>query len=122
MIGYLTASGLLLPLGDFARALDFSIAVEPENGRADGWFLREERIFSLDVARREVIVEAQRKSYPAALVELHEDDIFVDTRLLSRWFPVNVRFNLPNLTVKIVSLEPLPLEQRRAREKLRGRA
>ncbi len=122
MIGYLTASGLLLPLGDFARALDFSIAVEPENGRADGWFLREERIFSLDVARREVIVEAKRKSYPAALVELHEDDIFVDTRLLSRWFPVNVRFNLPNLTVKIVSLEPLPLEQRLAREKMRGRA
>ncbi len=121
MIGYLTASGLLLPLGDFTGALDFSIAVEPENGRADGWFLREERIFSLDVINQEVIVESQRKSYPAALVELQEDDIFVDTRLLSRWFPIDVRFDLTSLTVNVASREPLPLEQRLAREKRRGR-
>ncbi|MFQ5774856.1 MAG: SPOR domain-containing protein [Kiloniellaceae bacterium] len=121
MVGYLTPGGLLLPLGDLARALDFPITVEPESGRADGWFLSEDRLFSLDVARREVIVGQRRASYAAAMVELHEDDIFVDTRLLARWFPVDVRFDLPNLSVTIESREPLPVEQRLEREARRGK-
>lgn len=122
MTGYLTPSGLLLPLGDLARAIEFLIAVEPESGTADGWFLSEDRMFSLDVARREAIVEGRRASYPATLVEPHEDDIYVDTRLLSQWFPLDIGFDLPNLSVTITSREPLPVEQRLEREQRHARA
>jgi hypothetical protein len=119
--GYIEGGGLLLPLGDFVRALDFPISIEPESGHADGWFLDENRLFALDLRRREVVVEGQRMVLDAALVELHEHDIYVDTRLLSRWFPVDVGFDLPNLTVEMTSREPLPIEQALERERRRAK-
>ena len=124
-VGYLNDGGLLLPLGEFVRALDFPITVEPESGRANGWFLGENRLFSLDLARHEVIIEGKRTSFSPQLAEAHTEDIFVDARLLTRWFPIDISFDLANLLVIVTSREPLPIEQRLAREKrwekLRGR-
>ncbi len=124
-VGYLNDGGLLLPLGEFVRALDFPITVEPENGRANGWFLGENRLFSLDLARHEVIIEGKRASFNPQMAEAHTEDIFVDARLLTRWFPVDISFDLANLLVIVTSREPLPIERRLAREKrwqkLRGR-
>ena len=72
-VGYLNDGGLLLPLGEFVRALDFPITVEPESGRANGWFLGENRLFSLDLARHEVIIEGQRASFHPQLAEAHTE-------------------------------------------------
>ena len=125
LVGYLNDGGLLLPLGEFVRALDFPISVEPESGRANGWFLGENRLFSLDLARHEVIIEGKRASYNPQMAEAHTEDIFIDARLLTRWFPVDISFDLASLLVILTSREPLPIEQRLAREKrwekLRGR-
>lgn len=119
--GYLEGGGLLLPLGDFTRALDFPISIEPESGHAEGWFLDENRLFALDLQRREVIVMGRRMALDMELVEFHERDIYVDTRLLSRWFPVDVEFDLSNLTVEMTSREPLPIEQAMERERRRAK-
>src|SRR6476660_9250396 len=54
MTGYLRRGGVLLPLGEVARALEFAIEVDPGAGVASGWFLRENRRFSLTMERREV--------------------------------------------------------------------
>ncbi|UCH73107.1 MAG: hypothetical protein JSU82_12155 [Rhodospirillales bacterium] len=121
IFGYVDRSVLLLPLGQLADALEFPISVDPAEGRAEGWFLSENRIFSLDVARREVVVEGRRGTFDARSVELHADDIYVDTRLLSNWFPVALDFDLSNSLVKVRSREPLPIESRLAREELRAR-
>ena len=125
LIGYLHDGGLLLPLDEFVRALEFPITVEPGSGRANGWFLDENRLFSLDLARHEVIIEGKRASFNPQLAEAHTEDIFIDARLLTRWFPVDISFDLANLLVIVTSREPLPIEQRLAREKrwekLRGR-
>ena len=119
--GYIEGGGLLLPLGDFTRALDFPISIEPEGGHAEGWFLDENRLFALDLQRREVIVEGRRMALDIGLVELHEHDIYVDTRLLSRWFPVDVEFDMANLMVEMTSRELLPIEQAMERERRRAK-
>ncbi|MFQ5619644.1 MAG: SPOR domain-containing protein [Rhodospirillales bacterium] len=121
LVGYLDGGGLLLPLGEFVRALDFPITVEPGSGRANGWFLSENRLFSMDLARHEAIVEGKRTSYNPHLAEAHTEDIFVDARLLTHWFPVDISFDLANLLVIVTSREPLPIEQRLAREKRWGK-
>jgi len=121
LFGYVDRSVLLLPLGQLAEALEFPISVDPANGRAEGWFLSENRIFSLDMARREVVVEGRRGTFDRRSVELHSDDIYVDSRLISRWFPVSLDFDLSNSVVKVRSREPLPIETRLAREELRAR-
>ncbi len=117
MIGYLSRGGLLLPLGGLADALEFAVVVDPAAGRADGWFIREHRLFFLDLARGEATVEGRKTTFPRALVEAHADDIYVDTALLADWFPIDLDFDLSQLSVEVASREPLPIEERLEREK-----
>ena len=122
MFGYVDEGGLLLPLSEFARTLEFPISVDPVNGRASGWYISEDRFFSLDILSREVRFDGRKLKFNRHLVELHEDEIFVDARLLADWFPVDIQFDLGNLTVMLHSREPLPLEQRMTRDVRRGKA
>lgn len=121
MFGYLDEGGLLLPLSEYARILDFPISVDPANGRANGWYLEEGRLFSLDVLSREIVIDGRKRKFNRQLVEIHQDDIYVDTRLLADWFPVDIEFDLGNLIIALKSREPLPLEKRIAREARRGK-
>ena len=121
LLGYLHRGGVLLPLEELTRTLDFPIFTDPATGQAEGWFLSENRRFFLDIARGEVTVEGRKTRFPGALVELHSDDIYVDTTLFSQWFPVDLEFDLSRLVVRVTSREPLPIEQLIEREKLRAR-
>jgi hypothetical protein len=80
----------------------------------------QDRLFSLDILSGTVVIDGLKQEYDSELVELHREDIFVDTRLLSQWFPADVEFDLSNLLVKVKSREPLPLERRAERELRRG--
>ena len=66
LLAYLHPGGVLLPLGGIAAALEFPITVEPDTGIAHGWFLAENRRFSLDLARREVVVEGRGNPRPSS--------------------------------------------------------
>jgi len=121
LVGYVDNSTLFLPLGQLADVLEFPISVDPANGQASGWFLGENRLFSLNVTWREAVIEGRRGTYDPRSVEVHADDIYVDSRLLSRWFPVDLRYDLSNSIVKAESREPLPIEARLAREESRAR-
>lgn len=120
--GFISGSSVILPLRDFATALDFPLSVDQTAGTAGGWFLKKSRLFSLDVSRGEVVIEGRIKKFNPALVEIHGEDIFVDIRLLSRWFPIDIGFDISNQTINLASREPLPVEQRMAREDYRARA
>lgn len=117
MIGYLQQGrGLLLPLGETMQMLDFAITVDPSAKQADGWFLEENRRFSLDVARGEVVVEGKAGKFDLNRVVVYPDDIFVDSALLSKWFPVNFEFDLSAMLVKVTAEETLPFEDKLKRE------
>lgn len=122
MFGYVDEGGLLLPLSEFFRTLEFPISIDPANGRASGWYIAEDRTFSLDILNREVAIDNRKMKFNRHLVELHEDEIYVDSRLLADWFPVDIQFDLGNLIVMLRSREPLPLEQRMTRDIRRGKA
>ena len=115
----LSGSSLELPLGDLARALDFPITADAAAGVAGGWFISENRLFSLSMGRKEVVIEGKPSVFDPALVHVADGDIYVDVRLLSRWFPIDVAFDLPNLTATLTSREPMPIEARLAREQAR---
>ena len=124
LTGYRWEGGVLLPLGSVMQALDFAIAVRPGEGRAEGWFLQEDRRFSLDLARAAVTVEGKPALFDPRRVELHLDDmlddIYVDTTLLEAWFPVDLEVDSVAARIKVVAREPLPIEQRLERERLQA--
>lgn len=113
---YPVAGGLIIPFGELTRLLDFSIAVHPAEGRAHGFFIDEKRLLNLDVPAQRVIVERQHRPFRASQVEVHADDIYVDTRLISTWLPVDFTVDLYGSLLTIHPREPLPLQLRRGRQ------
>ncbi|MDE3059931.1 MAG: hypothetical protein KGJ06_02850, partial [Pseudomonadota bacterium] len=119
--GYTNKTSLMLPLGQLANALQFAIKVSPREGQAEGWFLSIDNGFTLDVARREAVVSGKRTSIAPGLVEAHADDIYVDTTLLSQWFPLDFNFSFSTQAVTIAPHAgvQLPVQQQAEREKQR---
>ena len=110
--GYADKGMLLLPLGQIAEAIEFPIKIAAADGTANGWFYRENNLFSLDIARAEVTIDGNRQTYDPALVELHEDDIYVDRALLEKWFLLKIDFSFSSQTVTIAATggNKLPIE------------
>lgn len=119
LLAYHDGEHLLLPLGEVASALALAVEVDLGEGSAEGWILREGRVFSLDSVRREVLVDGRRERLAEEdLVELHVDDLYVEARLLERWLPIAFEVDLLASRVLVHSREPLPLERRLERRRL----
>jgi hypothetical protein len=110
-----------VPLGELCMILEFPIATDAAAGRAAGWFLAEDRSFSLDAEKREARVRGLPLPYEERGVLVEPDDVYVEIELLGRWFPLDLAVDLRNLLLRIDSREPLPLEQRLERERRRER-
>lgn len=107
----------LVPLQALSELLHFSINVHPDNGKADGWYLSEDRTFSLDTIEQMIRLKDEKKPLPDQQVYVTETDIFVDSALLSQWFPLNIEIDLQQLSLNIVPEELLPFQIREKRLK-----
>ncbi|NQV99178.1 MAG: hypothetical protein HQ483_05745 [Rhodospirillales bacterium] len=121
MTGYLNEGSLLLPLSEFAEILELAIGVSPGTGKADGWFLSENRLFSLDINRGIAVIDGKTRPFNPLLIAIFSDDIYVDVRLLADWFPIDIKFNLSNLLIRFETREPFPIEQQLNRKDRRTR-
>ena len=70
-----------------------SITADPQAGLAGGWFIDEKRLFSLSLGRGEVIIAGRTRRFDKALVHVVDGDIYIDVRLLSQWFPIDIAFH-----------------------------
>lgn len=115
---YPTAGGLLVPLGELARLLGLGIEVDVTTGTASGFVISESRRFELNTASRTVLVAGTEYRFGPTDVEVHQDDIYVDTRVLREWLPLNFSIDLFSSQLKVQAREPLPMQLRRKREDL----
>lgn len=109
-------SGILLPLGEVARLLTLAIEVDVADGTAHGFIITESRQFSLNARAGRATIAGEDTSFDRTRVEVHQDDIYVESSLLSRWLPVDFAIDPYISTVTVLPREPLPLQQRRERE------
>ncbi|CAH0135850.1 hypothetical protein SRABI118_00154 [Massilia sp. Bi118] len=122
---YQIGKDIYLPLGEMARLLTLAVRVTPGEGKASGYILQEERAFSLDVPAREVHIAGKLEELDRSQIKLQADEIYVASRLLARWLPVDLGVDMPSLTIKVRPREQLPLQarlQRRERGAQSGRS
>ena len=119
--GFPVKDGFLVPLGELCRLLDLAIQTDPGRGRAEGFFVDEKRHFRLDVLTGSAVVEGHSQGFDRAQVELHEDDIYVDTRLIAAWLPLDLKLDRHSATLTVLPRIPLPLQEHWQRERLLGR-
>lgn len=117
--GYPVKDGVLVPLGELCRMLGLAIATDPLTGKARGFFITETRTFLLDAGSDTVSIEGRSQPFDRAKVEIHPDDIYVDTRLLAAWLPLDLKVDKLGARITITPREPLPYQVQASR--LRGR-
>ncbi|MBQ5949396.1 carboxypeptidase-like regulatory domain-containing protein [Massilia sp. ST3] len=113
--GYEIGRDVYLPLGEMARLLTLAIRVAPGEGRASGYILSEERGFSVDVPGRVADIEGRREELDRAQFKLQSDDIYVASKLMARWLPVDLDLDMSSLALKVRPREQLPMQARLAR-------
>ncbi len=110
---------VLLSLRDFVTALEFPIEYDAETEKAEGWYIRENRTFTLDGKAREVKSGSATFRFSDA-VKVEEDDVFVPVDELAQWFDFKLKTEVNFLTIALESDRPLPIQEaslRRSREK-----
>ncbi len=117
--GYPVKDGVLVPLGELCRMLDLAITTDPLTGKASGFFISEKRTFLLDAASNTVSIEGRVQPLDRAKIEIHPDDIYVDTRLIAAWLPLDLKVDKLGARITLTPREPLPNQVQANR--LRGR-
>ncbi len=105
---------LALSLTDLANALELPIAVDGASGIAEGWYIREDKTFALDLKRRSVRT-AEGEFTLSGHVVAEDGDIFAPLPEVSRWFDFEITPRVASLEFVVKSAEPLPIEARLAR-------
>jgi hypothetical protein len=116
LTGYQAGDDVLLPLGQLASALTLAIGTTPERASASGFILDESRTFELDATQSIVTLAGRSERFDPAAVSVQSDDVYVSTRLLARWLPVDFDVDLSTLTVTARPRERLPLQLRLERQ------
>ncbi len=115
---------VLLPLGEISRLLGLGIEIDVRTGTAKGFTVREDQTFTLDAAAGRVEVAGSVSGWDPGEVEVHREDLFVASRRLEVWLPVDLSVDSRAATVTATPREPLPVELREQRQaraaRLRG--
>ena len=106
-----------IPLSEIVNGFEFPIVVNAWEGKAKGWFMNEDRQFELDLEKQTATSNLNTFSLSNENVIWGEDDIYIDSKLLDKFFPVETDVNASNLILRIKSLEPLPFEEKIERDR-----
>ncbi|MBN2675932.1 MAG: hypothetical protein JXR30_01630 [Alphaproteobacteria bacterium] len=106
-----------VPLGEVVRGLEFPIQVDVETGQAKGFFISNDREFSLDLEKKEVRTNTQTISLDSEDILWGDEGIYVESGLLDKFFPLETKVNPLDLSLQMKALEKMPFEERVEREK-----
>jgi hypothetical protein len=116
---------VMLPVGELARQLTIGVTVDPLSHVASGFILKEGAGFRIDPTTGKVRLPDHQEDFNPRLVRWIDGDLYVASRLLSRWWPVDFHLNMASLNLQAIPREKLPiqlqLERKKSGSRLGGR-
>ncbi len=107
---------MLFSLTDLAIALRLPINVRDDLGTAEGWYIREEKKFSLDTNKKLVVTDHGTFN-TSENVLVQDGDIWVPTGELGSWLGTEFDIRIASQEVDIKSKETYPLEAKLNRKR-----
>ena len=111
---------VLLSFKDVISALRLGITFDEQKKTAQGWYLREDKNFSLDANERSVQSDLG-DFVMSENVLVRDDDVFVPMDELATWFGFDVSLKTSLQELSIQTDPPLPIVRRYARENAQER-
>lgn len=113
---YESNDDVLLPVGELAQQLTLGITIDQVSHAAAGFLLKESAPFRLDPATGKVTLPTGQEDFDPRLVRWIDGELYVASRLLQRWWPVNFKFNMHTLSLQALPREKLPIQLKLERE------
>jgi hypothetical protein len=110
-----------VPVAQFAEALEIGTELHLDRKQVSGKIGAKQIVWSVDAAKGVLRHGSDTETIPAAGVFVTNDDIYLDSRLFEKIWPVTISVRLNLLRLTIDSQEPLPVEERLAREEAHKR-
>lgn len=111
-----------LSMDELAQQMGFAMQTSTQLGVREGWILRMERSFVVDLLALRAEQEGQLVQIGPADGFLFEEAIYLSLSFASRLWPVDLRYQADNLAVRVFPRERMPFEvlaeRQRAREQL----
>ena len=117
LTAYEVGNDILLPLGEMARLLTIGITLDPATRSAAGFVLREDQPFRLALNDASVTLPSGREAVDPSQIRWLDNDLYVPSRLLQRWWPIDLELSLSALSLQVLPRETLPIQARLARER-----
>lgn len=111
---------VMISLIDFVGAVDFPIKVDGSGGTADGWFIREDQPFHLDINTGTVTIQDKVYTIETGDVEISDGDLLVKGQTLARWFGFDIKVNLQGQNISVASDQTFPIIEKLDRLKKRN--
>lgn len=116
VIAYVDGADLYLPFEQSMFLVQFPIRVAEDNRRADGWFIREHRRFSLDASSGEVVADGRTLRFDPARLRVLDGELYAPLRLLTQWLPLDFEINLRALELQITPRERIAIDEQIIRQ------
>ncbi len=107
---------ILLSLADLVIVAGFPIALRPQEGIAEGWFIRENKKFFLDY--NNLLVRSAGKEYniDPASVRVDDDDIWVRGEVLAQWLGFDMQVNANRQILEVEPDSKWPVQEKIERD------
>ncbi len=118
-LGQVRNKKILLSLKGFTAALELPIYTNMETKTAQGWYIRENKKFFLDLNTR----KARSDHGEFDLIDdvmAENDDIWVSIPELEQWFDFEIETDVSGLRMIVTSAQKLPILERFERERKKG--
>jgi hypothetical protein len=99
-----------------AQAVDLAIEVQPDKMIVQGWYVKEENDFLLDLNIMQLKNKGETEKLSKQEVFLDGEEIFVSVENLNKWLPINFRIDYNSQTIKLTPKVLLPFQQKKERE------
>ncbi len=106
IIGKVQNQEILLSFRDFVRVLNLPIQIDG-NLNAQGWYIRENKIFELNAVDQSVVSAEGQFSFPENMY-LDGQDMFFPVQTYTGWFGLEFDMDIPDQSFQVASDPPFP--------------
>ena len=111
VMGIKQGRDVMLSLRDFTAVARFAIDVKPEENIAEGWFIRENQPFRLDMNAGTVTAGGRDYDIAPGDVLVQDGDMFVRGQALAEWLDFSMKISLSDQMAKIDSDQKWPVQE-----------
>jgi hypothetical protein len=116
VFGEVAEDTVLLSLRDLIRVLQFPIEYDSSTGIYNGWFLREQNSFTMNINQGVLSVAGQEYRLPPQ-AQISDEDVMVPIADIKQWFQMDIDVDVSTQSLNMDPVQPFPATLQHERRK-----